>query len=233
MCCGTWIEYLCPILSRCSVASSEASHSVLPSLIPRSSPPPSLQSLVQYASMDRESLGDLVTCGNIGRHMGGGAQQGILKPSLVMSIRGLEARAFLGQQQCCSLFTTPRTGWHETRIITVRHHPPCVYCRCIDVIYLRVAISLFLLLWVWSSEESLFVGRDPSLHFLQQISWSHTLWYIAATQYNGVDVTGYILFLGLLYTSSKGMPHPLKTTPTQIILRPVLNCCILSCMWML
>jgi len=49
--------------------------------------------------------------------MGGGSRQRILKPFLVLSVRGLETRV-LARQYCLS-FTTPEMVRHEMGIITV------------------------------------------------------------------------------------------------------------------
>jgi len=80
------------------------------SLIPRPFPPPVFDRL-QYANTEKEGLGDFVTCGYVRqterRHMGGGARQGISKTFLLLSVRGLEARALARQCQYHLSFIAP------------------------------------------------------------------------------------------------------------------------------
>ena len=64
-----------------------------------------------------------------GRHTGGGAGRGILKPFLVLSVQGLEARALARQCQYHLSFIAPGTVRHETAITIVGHRPLCVYCK--------------------------------------------------------------------------------------------------------
>jgi len=59
--------------------------------------------------------------------MGGGARWGISKPFLVLSVRGLEARALARQCQYHPSFIATRTVWHEMGITIVGHRPPCVH----------------------------------------------------------------------------------------------------------
>ena len=58
------------------------------------------------------------------RHTKGGAQQRILNPFLVLSIREMEARALA--RQCHSSFTKPGMFRHEPGIITIGHRPLCL-----------------------------------------------------------------------------------------------------------
>ena len=67
--------------------------------------------------------------------MGGGAWWGISKPFLVLSVRGLEARALARQCKYHPSFIAPGTVRHEKGITTIGHRPLCVYylstwCNC-------------------------------------------------------------------------------------------------------
>jgi len=66
------------------------------------------------------------------------------KPIFVMSILGLEARAFTGHHQYFSLFTMSGTGQHEMGIITVGHCPHVSTSMSLHVIRSpRPSLSIF------------------------------------------------------------------------------------------